>query len=220
MISYLKGTIKYQASNWLILEVGGVGYKVFTNSKLQTLNSKQIQNSNNQNSKRLENLNLENLKIVSDLEFRTSDLIEMFTFHHIREDRQELYGFATMEELQMFELLIGVNGVGPKMAMNIMSQILTEKIRQAIENSDSAIFSSISGVGKKIAMKIILELKSKLKTGDITNIGDFDQSSQELLDALESLGYKKYEVTPLLSKIPHELATVEEKVKWILKQKK
>lgn len=189
MISYLKGTIIYNGPNWLILDISGIGYKVFSCNR-------------------------------QHITYNKGENKEFWIYHHIREDRQELYGFEKMEELQMFELLIDVNGVGPKMAMNIMSQISPEEIRQAIEKSDSAIFSSVTGVGKKIAMKIILELKSKLKAGEITNLGDFDQSSQELLEAMQSLGYKKQELIPLLAKIPHQLITVEEKVKWVLKNKR
>lgn len=218
MIAYLSGKIKYLGSNWLILDVGGVGYKIFINSKFQTLSSKQIQNFNKKKSKSLKNLDFENSKIVSSLELNTSNLTaELYIYHHIREDADDLYGLDTPEELQMFELLVSVSGVGPKMAMNILSTYDTAKINQIIINSDAGSLTAVSGVGKKLSMKMILDLKSKLDSGAINSFSDFDSSSQEVADALESLGYKRYEISQYLAKIPQELTTTQDKVKWILK---
>ncbi len=100
------------------------------------------------------------------------DSVEFYTHHHIREDRQELYGFEKIEELQMFELLLGVSGVGPKIAANIISKTSRDKLQQAIEEGDSTLFTAISGVGKKMAMKIIIDLKNKTiaSIADITGL--------------------------------------------------
>jgi Holliday junction DNA helicase RuvA len=191
MIAFLNGKIRFVASNWIILGVNGVGYKVFVSPKL-----------------------IENKKL--ELE----NLAQLYIYEHIREDADDFYGLESPEELMMFEMLVSVSGVGPKMAMNILSIYDKNKISQIIINSDVSSLTVVSGVGKKLAMKMILDLKSKLDSGAISNFDDFDNSSEDLFSALEALGYKKYEVSPLVSKIPEELLTVEQKVKWILKQKK
>jgi len=188
MIAYLKGRIKYLALNWLILDVNGIGYKIY----LKTENSK--------------------LKI--------DEILELFIYNHIREDRQELYGFLKMEELQMFELLISVNGVGPKMAMNILSQVGSDKLKSAIINGDSMIFTTISGVGKKIAAKIIIELKNKIGGLDDINLNQVMGGDNDLTDALCSLGYSKSEIFAFIKEIPENAKTTEEKVKWVLKKAK
>ncbi|OGD66658.1 Holliday junction DNA helicase RuvA [Candidatus Berkelbacteria bacterium RIFCSPHIGHO2_12_FULL_36_9] len=193
MISYLRGKIKYQGSNWLIMDVGGVGYKVQSSKfKVQS----------------------ENLKL------KIGQQVEFYIYNHIREDRNELYGFATIEELQFFELLIGVNGVGPKMGMNILSKSNIEQIKKAILNNDTTLLTAIGGVGKKIASKIIIELKNKLGGLEEIDLGSLGEESNELLDAMSALGYKKMEIAPWLSKIPGDLIKTQEKVKWMLKQMK
>lgn len=145
--------------------------------------------------------------------------VEYFIYQHLREDRSELYGFKTPQELNFFETLITVSGVGPKMATNILANLSVEKISQAIVTNDVAIFTSISGVGKKLAGKIILELKPNLAKGEAMDFSALEGQS-DLVDALESLGYKKREILPYLSKIPAKLKSTEEKVKWILKNLK
>lgn len=193
MIGYLAGKIKYKASNWIILDTGGVGYKVYLKSQIA------------------------NRKSISDKPLAIS---EFYIHHHIREDASDLYGLETPEELQMFELLVSVSGVGPKMAMNILSTYDVNKITQIIIDSDASSLTAVSGVGKKLSMKMILDLKSKLDSGAISSFGDFDNSSQDLFDALESLGYKKHEVSSLLAKIPEKINSIQEKIKWILKNSK
>ena len=191
MIGYLRGKIVFKATNWLILDVSGVGYKVFISPKL-----------------------IENCKM------KIENSVELFIHHHIREDASDLYGLETPEELQMFELLVSVSGVGPKMAMNILSTYDVNRITQIVTNSDSSSLTAVSGVGKKLSMKMILDLRSKLDSGAISSLGDFDSSSHDLFDAMESLGYKKHEVIPYIAKIPNELNTIEKKVRWILKNNK
>jgi len=144
---------------------------------------------------------------------------EFYIYHHIREDRSELYGFSKIEDLQMFELLLGVSGVGPKIAQNILSQTTREKLEAAIVNGDASLFTAISGVGKKMAMKILLELKNK--TPDtLEGIGKLSESSEELLEAMQSLGYKKQEIYPMLAKLPVDIEGTEAKIKWLLKKTK
>lgn len=188
MIAYLKGKIKYIGSNWIILDVNGIGYKIY--------------------------FKIKNLKLKID------ELCELYIYHHIREDRSELYGFGSMEELQLFELLIGVNGVGPKMAMNILAGAKPEQLEKAVNTNDTTLLTAIGGVGKKIATKIIIELKNKISQIGESDLGEIMDGGNELIDATTALGYKKVEIMPYLSKMPSKLTSTEEKVKWLLKEMK
>ena len=144
------------------------------------------------------------------------DEIELFIHHHIREDQQTLYGFSALAELELFELLITVNGVGPKAAMAIMGSAPPEKITAAIAQGDAGLFKAIFGIGPKVAAKIIVELKSK-----VGGIGGYDlaglDASSDVVDALETLGYKKPEIAAVLGDMPADLTSTQAKVKWVLK---
>lgn len=143
--------------------------------------------------------------------------VALFTYHHIREDQQALYGFTTSEELRLFELLITVNGVGPKVGMAIMTSAKPEQIISAIASGDSALFKAVSGIGQKVAAKIIVELKTK-----VGGMGEVDLSSLEggndVVDALEVLGYRKDEIREVMRQIPAEFEETQEKISWALKQ--
>ncbi|PIU24489.1 Holliday junction branch migration protein RuvA [Candidatus Berkelbacteria bacterium CG08_land_8_20_14_0_20_39_8] len=141
---------------------------------------------------------------------------ELFIHHHIKEDVSDLYGFEKFGELELFEKLLSVNGVGPKAAMTIIGMAPSEKIIDAIISEDSNFFQSASGIGKKVAIKIILDLKSKISNLKYTgNIGG--TAHQDVYDGLEALGYKKQEIDKIIGKIPAELKSSEEKIRWCLK---
>lgn len=126
----------------------------------------------------------------------------------IREDRHDLYGFVSPDSLILFEALIGVQGVGPKVGMKIMSAGTPDTIRRVILNGDLGFFTGISGVGKKTAQKIILDLK-----GILVDAGPGVQD--EVSDALESFGYAKEDIAAVL---PHiEGKTPEERIKAALR---
>ncbi len=120
---------------------------------------------------------------------------EFYTHEHVREDARDLYGFETPAEFGLFLKLIKVSGVGPKMALNIMS-LGADKVGDAITRGDVTVLSSLSGVGAKTAQKIILDLKGTLAELVTVSSGDID-----LLDALKSLGYSQREAQDALSKI-------------------
>lgn len=187
MIAYLEGKIITGRSSFIILEVNGVGYKVFCNNS-------QI----NQSDKTL----------------------FFFIHHHTREDINDLYGFKSFEELELFEKLISVNGIGPKAGMSIMSFGSASKIIQAIVNSDASFFTAVPGIGKKVAAKIILDLKSKISGGNRDVQLDSINYSDEVSEALLALGYKREEIGDIIGKIPSDLGTAEEKVRWCLKNLK
>ncbi len=181
MISYLKGTILLQRTGFIILETGGVGYKVGIKKELESKEA------------------------------------ELFIHEHIKEEAYDLYGFESYDELDLFEKLISVNGVGPKVAMSIMTISSGEKIIQAIINEDIAFFQSVPGIGKKVAAKVILDLKGKAAGLQGYGVIGKVEGSNEILDALESLGYKGVELARIVQKIPSDLATTEDKIKWCLK---
>lgn len=155
--------------------------------------------------------------IKSKAESRKPKLIELFIHEHLREDTNDLYGFESYQELELFEQLISVNGVGPKAGLAIMSSAPAERITNSIINEDLSFFKSISGIGNKVAAKIILDLKSKLSDADGLAVISRSGQPDDVVDALTSLGYKRAEINQALTKIPIDLKSAEEKIRWCLK---
>lgn len=140
-----------------------------------------------------------------------------FIHHHIREDMEDLYGFSNYDELELFEALISVNGVGPKVAMLVLSSADAGKITAAILNEDLSFFQSISGIGKKVAAKIILDLKGKIAGIESGGIISKISGGNQIVEALEPLGYKASEIIKLIPQIPINLSKEEDKIKWLIK---
>lgn len=132
--------------------------------------------------------------------------ITLRTYHSIREDNQQLFGFSDECEKDLFELLITVNGVGPKLALAIMSEYDNSSIVQIINDSNDKLLSSVSGVGSKTAKRIILELQSKIEISQsegksAIKVGDgYNSRLDEIKQAMESLGYKGNELNIMLNK--------------------
>ena len=148
---------------------------------------------------------------------RKGETKKFYLHQYIRESQLDLYGFLKLEELELFELLLQVSGIGPKAALAILSRTGPEQIKAAILNNDLDLFVAVSGVGGKTATRIILELKGKISPDDLSILaagGDFG----EVLEALKNLGYRAQEVRKVLAKTPKELKTQEEKIKWALQQ--
>jgi len=180
MIAYLKGTILEKGLTYIILENGGVGYKVFVTPET--------------------------------LEFKTGDSVAVYTYMKVSDDGQSLYGLPSFSTLQFFELLITVSGVGPKVALAILSAAQPDAVKQAIANQDAAIFTRISGVGNKTAERIIVDLKNKVGSLDLSGAAP----SSEVFDALLALGYNQREVRDIVNKLDHTLST-QEQLKQALK---
>ncbi len=182
MIGHLKGTIIHQDLKSVILDVSGVGYKIYTN----------VGGFSN-----------------------TKKEMEFWTYLAVRENALDLYGFAKRDELDFFELLITVSGIGPKSAMGILSIATLQNLRHAISTGDISHLTKVSGVGKKNAEKIVMELKDKLEglNLDMTYIisGDVDA-----LEALKSLGFGEREAREALKKVT-EAKDTGEKIKKALK---
>jgi holliday junction DNA helicase RuvA len=141
--------------------------------------------------------------------------IALFIHTHVREDLLELYGFESVEDLKLFELLIGVSGVGCKSALGVFALGKRGDIIKAIQTGDATFFTSVPRLGKKNAQKIIIELKNKLGgTGDIILESAADT---DVLDALQSFGFSEKEAAMALRKIEDETLSTPEKVKLALK---
>ncbi|MBU4338748.1 Holliday junction branch migration protein RuvA [Patescibacteria group bacterium] len=143
------------------------------------------------------------------------DMAEFFTYHYVREDDARLYGFAARQDQQMFEMLFSVTGIGPKSAMGILNMATVDSIKSAIAKSDISLLTKVSGVGKKTAERVILELSSKMKI-----FGEVTRETEGLSDALEalmSLGYSRAHAFGALEKVPDDIVDPAEKVRLALK---
>lgn len=146
---------------------------------------------------------------------------KFFTYHAVRENSEELYGFSSLAAKKIFELLISVQGIGPKAAISILSLSEAEEVRNAIANADTAFISKASGVGKKSAERVIVDLRDKV--GIPSHYGateakflTADKGSDEALDALIALGFPLKEATAALENVDPSLS-VEERIKLALK---
>ena len=143
-----------------------------------------------------------------------NETIKFYTYHHIREQSQELFGFSTLAAKKLFELLITVQGVGPKAAMAILSLGDSELVRNAIANSDSVFVAKASGVGKRIAERVIVDLTDKVGlplTYDVSHTGTMQQvnHADEAMEALMALGYSLADATKALEGVPTDLSTAD-----------
>lgn len=182
MISFLEGKIILKKDKFIILEVNNVGYKVFLSR--QTL--------------------LKLPEIGAD--------IKLFTFQNVREDALDLYGFLNYNELEFFEILNDIRGIGPKAALEISVVGPLEKIKDKILQQDENIFAGIPGIGQKRAMSIILEL-----TGKIKMLGQKTSSADESENALVQLGFSKQQAKNALGQISSEIKNPEERIRLALK---
>lgn len=184
MIGYLEGKVVLRGGKYLILGVGGVGYRIM--------------------------LNAETLRKFSD----GSDA-KIWTHLQQREDTIELYGFLTSEELEFFETLISVSGVGPRTALGILNVAPAEMLKRAISSGDLAYLTKVSGIGRKTAEKIMIELREKF--GKATMEGVELKEEQDVLEALESLGYSARDAREALRLIPDDIKGTSKRVKEALK---
>jgi Holliday junction DNA helicase RuvA len=138
--------------------------------------------------------------------------VKFYTYHHIREQSQDLFGFSSLAAKKLFELLITVQGVGPKAALSILSVGDSEQVRNAIANSDSAFVSKASGVGKKIAERVVVDLSDKVGLATmITSSGSIPSVAvgDEALEALMALGYTLADASTALEHVPTDIPTAE-----------
>lgn len=143
-----------------------------------------------------------------------NEQVKFYTHHHIREQSQELFGFSSLAAKKLFELLITVQGVGPKAALAILSLGDAEVVRNSIANADSAFITKASGVGKKTAERVVVDLSDKVGLAIRTNVSELGLSqpiahSDEALEALMALGYNLADASKALEGVSMELSTAE-----------
>ena len=196
MIALLRGSLTYKSVDHVIIDVGGVGYRLF-------------------------------IPLSTFYSLPESGEVSLHTHTHVREDALLLYGFLTLEEKEMFGVLIGISGIGPKLAVNILSHIPVGELKGAIASGDIKRLSGLPGIGKKTAERLVLELKDKV--GPVTEpseegsvLSAIPSSSAEaindVISALVNLGYKENQARKVLENM--ELppgTTMEEALKGALK---
>src|SRR3989338_9114616 len=183
MISYVSGTVVEKNVRFIIVDVGGVGYRVFvTEDTLRRL--------------------------------KTGMSAMLKTHHAVREDSEELFGFLNEGDLKLFELLLSVPGIGPKTALNILNVATPETLRRSITSGETAYLTKISGIGKKTADKIILELREKLGASEE---GTTLKEEVDALEALKALGYSHEEAREALKKVDGGIVGTNARIKAALK---
>jgi Holliday junction DNA helicase RuvA len=188
MIASLNGKLETLNSDAAIINVGGVGFRVYMpTSALSTIG-------------------------------KTGDTVKVYTHMHVREDNIALYGFPTSEELWLFETLLGVTGLGPKLSLAMLSALSPDQITMAIATGSVDMLDMIPGIGKKVASRIILELKDKIGAGwVITPATQMSKENAEVLAALTTLGYSAAEAVKAVAALPTDpKLKLEEKVKLAL----
>lgn len=187
MLAYIKGTLEMKFAGYVVIDVGGIGYKVF-----------------------MSETSIEELGSIGDI-------VKVHTHYHVREDDISIYGFKTNEELKMFELLISVSGIGAKSAINMLSNITPSSFALAVITNDTSKLVKIPGVGAKSAARIVLELKDKLKTVEAkeenTKIKEAIEDDNKLIEsisALQVLGYNRKEIEKALEKIDKDKLSLED----------
>ena len=194
MIAYVKGKLDAKTNTFVIIDVQGIGYRVFMPSK--------------------------SIEKLGEL----GEIVKVYKHYYVREDNISLYGFSSNEELRMFELLISVSGVGAKSANSMLSEITPSSFALAVITDDISKLVKIPGVGKKTAARIILELKDKLKTessieaNEEVNIAiENNNNTSEAIAALQVLGYTKKEIEKAFEKIDTKKLELEDIIKQALK---
>ncbi|WP_346935077.1 Holliday junction branch migration protein RuvA [Clostridium sp.] len=193
MYEYIKGIFKSIEKEYIVIECGNIGYKIFTSGST-----------------------ISNIPSIDQQ-------VKIYTHQIVREDFIGLYGFLTREEISMFNLLISINGVGPKAALSLMSIANVSTLKYAIITDDDKLITKAPGIGKKTAQRIILELKDKINVGDaipegatINHIDIDNEKLSEAVGALIALGYSDKEAEKAVEKADKS-KNVEDIIKECLK---
>lgn len=152
-----------------------------------------------------------------NIEYVDSDIYTFWTYLAVRENSLDLYGFLDKKELDFFELLLNVSGIGPKSALGILNAADTITLSKAIINEDSSYLTKMSGIGKKNAEKIVLELKNKIE--DIENLSEIENTNEDtdVIEALISIGYSQRDSSEALKRVSKEISGINERIKEALK---
>jgi Holliday junction DNA helicase RuvA len=197
MIGHLKGKIISKNPPEVLLEVGGIGYEILCP-----------------------------MSTFYQLDKSSEDTL-LFTHLSIKEDAHTLFGFITKDEKSIFRELIRVNGVGPKVALAILSHLSVNALIECISNEDADLLAKTPGIGKKTALKLIVELQDRLRklelVGSPSSTNEFKQSgnpnSMQAIEALQSLGFKTKEANKMVSKISDQSLSTEQLIRLALQNK-
>lgn len=188
MIAQLEGLIIHKDNHSIVVDVHGVGYKVWIGSE-----------------------NLQKMAVISP------KILRIWTYLSVRETALDLYGFADAEELETFEHLITISGIGPKTAAGILNIVSIATIRSAVASNDPSYLTKVSGIGRKNAEKIVRELSGKLGILESDMPTESMRHESDVIEALKSLGYAEREAREALKKIPAGFGSAGECVKKALK---
>jgi len=188
MIASLHGTLESLGSNWAIITVNGIGFQVYMSTST--------------------------LSTMGSI----GKEVHLHTYLHLREDNATLYGFGSTEELELFQTLLGVSGVGPKLALAVLSAMKVEQVIMAIATSSVDLLTMVPGIGKKTAQRLILELKDKIGAFPIAApVAQLAQENADVLAVLTSLGYSVSEASRAVATLPSSSElNLEERVKLAL----
>ena len=188
MIASLQGKLESLGSDWAVINVDGIGFQVYMPTST-----------------------LSTLGTIGEE-------VKLHTHFYLREDNATLYGFASTEELGLFQTLIGVSGLGPKLALAMLSALSVEQLAMAIATGSTDLLTVVPGIGKKMAARLILELKEKIGAAWIAApAAQLAQENADVLTALTSLGYSVAEATRAVATLPPDQnLSLEEKIKLAL----
>ena len=200
MLAYIKGTLEIKTKGYIVIDANGIGYKIFMPESA--------------------------ISKLCDI----GEKVQIHTYMRVREDDISLYGFLTNEELRMFELLLGVSGIGAKGALTILSNITPSQFALAVISNNVDILKKLPGIGAKTAQRVILELKDKLKKeqeieivqgeedeATFRHVIEEDEKVSEAISALQVLGYTKKEIMLALEKVDMADLSVEDIIRKGLK---
>lgn len=194
MLAYIKGSLEMKYKNYVVIDVGGLGYKIFmSENSINTLGE-------------------------------IGEIVKVHTYYRVREDDISIFGFKTQEELRMFELLLGVSGVGAKSALVMLSCIEPSEFAIAVISNNVKLLTQVPGIGAKSAQRIILELKDKLKAEQseldqekIENAkaksAKVNENVQEAISGLMVLGYSRKEIEKAFEHLAVESLSIEDLIK-------
>ena len=194
MLAYIKGNLEIKTNDYIVIDVGGLGYKV--------------------------NMSKKAIEKIGEI----GEKVKVHTYYRVREDDISIFGFNTNEELRMFELLLSVSGVGAKVALTILASLEVAEFALAVITDDVSKIVTVPGIGKKSAQRIILELKDKLKAQQIAEGEEQEEEKQnikeenneaveEAISALQILGYNKKQIEKSFEKLANKNVSVEELIK-------
>lgn len=182
MIASLRGTLRAIRETWVLVEVGGVGYQVYVPGALLS-------------------------------EFtHIGQPVELYTYTHVRENELALYGFRTLEELDLFTMLLKVSGIGPRTALSILSAFSPETLRGIIAQGDALALTRVPGIGRKTAQRLVMDLKDKIGAPTGAWVPSGLAVDADALNALTALGYSLAEAQTALAAVPKDIEALDERI--------